>query len=677
MDTLFRNTLGPGAWIVMAAIPLAIFALYFLKLKRQPLSVPSTYLWHRVIEDLHVNSFWQKLRKSLLLFLQLLIAALAILALLRPGWQGQTLEGQKFIFLIDNSASMSTTDAEGNAARLDEAKSRVASLIDQMESSMSAMIISFAQDPLVVQEFTGNRRVLREALNRIEPTAAQTDLASALRLADGFANPRRDRTEGEQTEGARPAENAVSLYIFSDGRFPPVENFSLGKLQPQFLPLGSPETQNMGITALNSRRGEENPALMQVFVQVANGSSTDATGVVELTLNNQLVDAMEVKIPGKGVSSTTFLLNDASRGILQAKLDPRGDYRDGLLVDNIAYAVLDDARSARVLLVTPGNTALEVALETGRAARFAKIEKLSPSELDSPQYKLQVENDYYQLVIYDQCAPKSMPAANTLFIGRRPPLAAWTKDAPGEPAVVPQIIDWDRSHPLLNLVELGDVQIVDSLLVKPPQGGRVLVDSSAGPLMSIAPRDQFEDVVIGFEIVGTNEEGLRTFNTRWPLEHSFPTFWLNVLEHFSQTTDEQAVHRPGDLVELRVSPGTESAEVLLPDGTKVPVEVDSLGRLAFQETDRPGIYQVYQGSNVVKSFAVNLFDRGESDVALRVRETEGDGLNIVENITIGYVEVAAQSANADIRKELWKALLVLALVVLILEWYIYNRRVYI
>ena len=55
----------------------------------QPLEVPSTYLWHKSIEDLHVNSIWQRLRQSLLLFLQLLLVALAILALLRPGWQRQ------------------------------------------------------------------------------------------------------------------------------------------------------------------------------------------------------------------------------------------------------------------------------------------------------------------------------------------------------------------------------------------------------------------------------------------------------------------------------------------------------------------------------------------------------------------------------------------------------------
>src|SRR5690349_23565078 len=107
MNELFRNTLGPAGWVAIGLVPPAIFALYFLKLKRQPLEVPSTYLWTKVIEDLHVNSLWQRLRQSLLLFLQLLLVGLAILALLRPGWLGESLTGQKFIFLIDRSASMS------------------------------------------------------------------------------------------------------------------------------------------------------------------------------------------------------------------------------------------------------------------------------------------------------------------------------------------------------------------------------------------------------------------------------------------------------------------------------------------------------------------------------------------------------------------------------------------
>ncbi len=54
-------------------MPPAIVALYFLKLRRQPLEVPSTYLWQKSIEDMHVNSLWQRIRQSLLLYLQLLL----------------------------------------------------------------------------------------------------------------------------------------------------------------------------------------------------------------------------------------------------------------------------------------------------------------------------------------------------------------------------------------------------------------------------------------------------------------------------------------------------------------------------------------------------------------------------------------------------------------------------
>src|SRR5262245_57863515 len=114
------NMLSWWQWALLAAIPPAIVLLYFLKLRRGPVSVPSTYLWRKSIEDLHVNSLWQRLRTSILLLLQLALIALAMLALLRPGWQGSQLVDNRFVFLIDTSASMSATDVK--PTRLDEAK---------------------------------------------------------------------------------------------------------------------------------------------------------------------------------------------------------------------------------------------------------------------------------------------------------------------------------------------------------------------------------------------------------------------------------------------------------------------------------------------------------------------------------------------------------------------------
>src|SRR5262245_40788975 len=219
MFEFFQNTLSPWQWALLALVPPAIIALYFLKLRRQPLEVPSTYLWKRSIEDMHVNSLWQRLRKNLLLFLQLLLVGLAMLALMRPGWEGEKLEGSRFIFLVDNSASMSATDTQDAKNRLDQSKKLVAGLISKMTSGMTAMIISFSDTPQVVQEFTDNTSLLAERLKTIEPTVHATDLRGALELADGLANPSRlPLREGDRDIDVVEPQPA-NVYIVSDGRF--------------------------------------------------------------------------------------------------------------------------------------------------------------------------------------------------------------------------------------------------------------------------------------------------------------------------------------------------------------------------------------------------------------------------------------------------------------------------
>ena len=49
---------------------------------------------------------------------------LVMLALLRPGWSGTQLVGNRFIFLVDNSASMQATDVEADAAGRSQAPRR-------------------------------------------------------------------------------------------------------------------------------------------------------------------------------------------------------------------------------------------------------------------------------------------------------------------------------------------------------------------------------------------------------------------------------------------------------------------------------------------------------------------------------------------------------------------------
>ena len=717
MTEFFRNTLTPWQWAILAAVPPAIVALYFLKLKRQPLEVPSTYLWKKSIEDLHVNSLWQRLRQNLLLFLQLLLIGLAMFALLRPGWQGTKLTGDRFIFLVDTSASMSATDVTGSKTRLEEAKRLVGGLIDQMESGMTAMIISFADTPQVVQEFTDNRRLLRERLATIEPTVRGTELRGALELADGLANPNRVTFEegGQEIEAIKP--EAAELYIFSDGRFEEVKGFSLGHLKPVYVPIGTAEAKNLAITTFTTRRSEAKPEERQAFVQVANFTAEPQKTVVEIQLDGNFLDAKEVTVPAGEVSGVVFPLADAPAGALTARLKYEIDKKaqDVLKLDDLAFAALNDAKPAKVLVVSPGNAALETALATQRALRLGTVTTQPPSALKTEEYKKEADIGTYDLIIYDQCAPATMPRSNTVFIGRVPPTAAWhggvevsankpaaektavtsgkdgaitgeTKDdnaaAPSvdENKVVnaPQIIDWDRAHPLLANVELGNVDVADTRVLDPPPGGTVLIDSTAGPIAAIAPRDAYQDAVLGFEIIGTDEDGSRSVNTNWPRRLSFPTFWLNALEYLGGGTEESQVSqvRPGRPIELRPGGNLPEVTVVTPAGKSVTVRRSAEDVFQFQDTNRLGVYDVKRGDKVLERFSVNLADRRESDVHLRTRQSEEANTVHPADIRIGHVDVAASVDQAPARHEIWKLVLMGALFVLLFEWYIYNRRVY-
>src|SRR5438445_7450386 len=107
----------PLAWwlaLILLLVPVAIVLLYFLKLKRKPLSVPSTFLWRKSIEDLHVNALFQWLRENVLLLLQVLAVLALIYGVMAFHVHGRTGEGKHYILMIDNSASISATDVAPN-----------------------------------------------------------------------------------------------------------------------------------------------------------------------------------------------------------------------------------------------------------------------------------------------------------------------------------------------------------------------------------------------------------------------------------------------------------------------------------------------------------------------------------------------------------------------------------
>src|SRR5215211_2046837 len=104
--------LAPLGLALGITIPVLIL-FYLLKGRRQELEVGSTYLWQDLLRDLAAHEPWQRLHWSILLIAQILIVGLVVFALARPFLVVQAQETVHAVLVLDASASMQATDAEG------------------------------------------------------------------------------------------------------------------------------------------------------------------------------------------------------------------------------------------------------------------------------------------------------------------------------------------------------------------------------------------------------------------------------------------------------------------------------------------------------------------------------------------------------------------------------------
>jgi Ca-activated chloride channel homolog len=177
--------LAPLAFALAALIPV-IIALYLLKLRREERTVSSTFLWQRMVRDVEANAPWQKLRRNLLLLLQLLLLIALIFALARPYVLATGIAGRNLILIVDRSASMAATDANGT--RLNAAKAEALRLIDQLPDGGRATIIAIGGQMEVPASASTDRRELRRAIEGLTiRNGGGSDLTQALDLAGALA----------------------------------------------------------------------------------------------------------------------------------------------------------------------------------------------------------------------------------------------------------------------------------------------------------------------------------------------------------------------------------------------------------------------------------------------------------------------------------------------------------
>ena len=167
----------------LSALAIPIILLYMLKLRRKQTQVSSTMLWEKLLREKQANAPWQKLKRNLLLFLQLLILAALVFALARPALQTKVVTSGSVIVMLDASASMNATDV--NPSRFEEARKSVLTLINGLTSDSAMTLILVGKTPQTLIASETDKSLLKAALSKAQVTQGSADWAAAFALAAG------------------------------------------------------------------------------------------------------------------------------------------------------------------------------------------------------------------------------------------------------------------------------------------------------------------------------------------------------------------------------------------------------------------------------------------------------------------------------------------------------------
>ncbi len=621
MSWLANFFISPLGILFGLSLP-ALILLYLLKLKRKKQTVPSVLLWRQSLEDYTANSPFQKLKTNPLMLLQLLLLALLTLAMMRPTMNLNALRGLDYYVLLDQSASMSSTDIAPN--RFAVAKRKVEELIRGMGSGDRMMLLTFGHHTSLVVPRTEDKGELLSALDRLGIVDTGTDLSEAMTILKASI--------GDHTERSK-------VFLISDGAIPDSENLFPPAVETVYEKIGEGGS-NVGISRFSVTRPPTDDAGVQVFVDLTR--TPDRTGPETLSLewNNQTIDAHVFEWGEERNYSHVFQIPSVEEGVLTVSVDVEDDFA----LDNTASAVLESPEPIRVRIYANGFTPLARAIN--------QIPETQVQVLPPKAYSATSETDIH---VFDTWAPDTLPNDfdGVLFLGAAPPEEVGVEW--GEPVDYPIVLDWNRTHPVTRGAEYRNLQVAKGNRIGLSDEFEVLLESRDLPLIYSLERGDRRFLGTTFTLVQSN----------WSRLYSFPITLVNSirwLEGGASRMAEVAVFRTGEAIEIDTEIGQTEMTVINPLGEELTVSLLPDQRNFFSSTARSGEYRFLYPDGSEKVRWVNLLNEDES------------AITPTETLAFGEEKIEALATARPQSREIWPWLAMLALGVLVIEWWFYTRQ---
>ena len=649
--------LNPWAALVAAAVALPLLlVLYFLKLRRQALRMPSTMLWRSSTEDLQANVPFQRLRWSALLLLQLLLVLTLLAALARPVVQSGRGGASRMILLIDRSASMNAPDGNDPAAphysrldaALDAARETVRRLGRRSEPA-ELMVVAFGATPRVLGGFESNRRLLLNAIDAIEPTDEQADLEAALRLAGAFA-------VRDDTPDAAPPD----VVLFSDGGVGRPQRQGSRRGSGFLLPVGAlrfvgvgppPETpvDNVGIAAFSARRDYRDPGRVLIFARLVNAGPSPVDTTVTLRVDGSPAETRSLSIPAataQGLGEAAYTGSQEIRA--SAVLSLTCNRPDDLAADNTAALVVRPPTAPRIAVVHAGTAPDRFLLGLLEATQPRRLVML-PAPDDGAALLPGWSRDDFDIVVFDRVSPAQLPPMPTLTFGAAPP-GVKTRDPDRDGAA--RILSWDRLHPVMRHVSLDGLVYSGFGGYDLPDPWTALAFGPQGPVIASRTAGGDRHVAVGFGLTQSN----------WPMDVSVTVFLQNVLDHLLLAAGEAALSfRPGEPIVVRS--GADTRELVVEGPVSVTVQTRPGTEATLPPLRRVGLYRVRGAVAPMDRIAINLLSDQESDI------------RPMRSLRVNASDAQAGAVGDAAPLELWPILAAVAIGLLVVEWIVYCGRI--
>lgn len=435
--------LRPLGFVGLIILPL-ILALYLFKNKQKNINVSSAFLWAAAQQDRSAQTSIQRIKKSLLLFLQLLAALLCVFALTRPYIRAEN-DVNNYKIVIDNSLSMSAD--EGGKTRLDMAKAGAVDLVRGSAggSTFSVITINGRQDCLVSS--SDNKRDVIEKINAVGQSYLPVDYSLV----------------------PEPNENE-NLVLFSDtgGDTEGVSFYTYGTA-----------FDNCGIISLTA---DDDGKKVSVLGKVKNFGSNTVKKHLSVYADEKLYDTEELTIAPDETKDIIFTQINSGAKQIKAQLDEP----DRFTCDDTRCAVIGKDSRIKVFF--------------GAENEFiARVLSVMPSVELYRSKDGTSSTTGCDLYVYEGKVPDNLPADGHILIIDPDENSLFKVDGETQASNLRC-----GSTSVMELTNKPDFSILKSKKITLPDWGEAIVTCDETPLIFAGSRDKQKIMVIGFDLANSD-----------------------------------------------------------------------------------------------------------------------------------------------------------------------------